>query len=84
MSLHCSVTHPGNNTIGLLGKKKGRIQNWKPLKIILYKSKGVYCEHSSWIAVFLQSSLQILGIQKCPFQSEITLEAIVRELVDFF
>lgn len=47
MSLHCSVTHAGNNTFDPLEKKKSRIQNWKPLRIILYKSKGVYGEHSS-------------------------------------
>lgn len=54
MSLHCSVTHAGNNTFDPLEKKKGRIQNWKPLRIILYKSKGVYGEHSSCVpAVFV-------------------------------
>jgi len=77
MSLHCTVTHPGNDTFDPLEKKKGRIQNWKPLNIIMYKSKGVDSEHSSRIAGFLQSSLQILGIHKCPFQSEITLKEIV-------
>lgn len=36
------------------------------------------------VLAFLQSLFQIVGIHKSLFLSEMTLKAIVRELVDFF